>query len=115
MNLMKISLGLNIVATIFAFVVMALTFTAWCLFTWFDSAEDKKYQYSHFVMTFSILLICLIQATLGILASIFASNAIKNYNQAIIQEFEMNPNTTKHQEVAPEQQQELTSLHHEDD
>ena len=75
MNLMKISLGLNIVATIFAFVVMALTFIIWCLFTWFDS-EDNKYRYSHFVMTFSILLICLIQATLGILASIFASYAI---------------------------------------
>ena len=110
MNLMKISLGLNIVATIFAFVVMALTFTIWCLFTWFDS-EDKKYQYSHFVMTFSILLICLIQATLGILASIFASYAIKNYHRA--QELEMNPKMT-HQEVVPEQQ-ELTSLHHEDD
>ena len=114
MNLMKISLGLNIVATIFAFVVMALTFIIWCLFTWFDS-EDNKYRYSHFVMTFSILLICLIQATLGILASIFASYAIKNYHQAMMQELEMNPNTTHHREVVPEQQQELTSLHHEDD
>ena len=101
---MKVSLGLNVIATIFAFVVMVLTFTVWCLFTRFD---DNKYRYSHFVMTFSILLIGLIQVTLGILSTIFASYAIKNYQHQAIQELKMNPEV-------PEQQ-DLTSLHHEED
>ena len=63
-------------------------------------------------MTFSILLICLIQITLGILASIFVSYAIRNYYQAILQEVEMNP-ITQQQEVP--KKLELTSINHEED